>query len=45
MQAPHRPQKKTAQKAKFGQKKTLKTNWATNAFFGGQSEIFWEPVK
>jgi len=34
MQAPHPPQKKTAQKNEVWAKKTLKTNWATNGFGG-----------
>jgi len=45
MQGPHPPQKKTAQKTKFGQKKKKKNNWAINGFFWGQSESFGQPVK
>jgi hypothetical protein len=45
MQVPTHPKRKWPKKTKFGQKKTLKTNWATNGFFGGQSENFRQPVK
>jgi hypothetical protein len=38
MQAPHPPQKKTAQKTKFGQKKLLKKIGQPMDFFGGQFE-------
>jgi hypothetical protein len=34
-----------AQKNEVWAKKTLKTNWATSGFFGGQSEFFYQPVK
>jgi len=45
MQAPHPPQKKTAQKNKVWAKKAIKKNWAINGFFLGQSENFGQPVK
>jgi hypothetical protein len=45
MQAPQPPQKKTPKKSKVWAKKALKNNWATNGFFWGQSEFFWQPVK
>jgi hypothetical protein len=43
MQAPHPPQKKTAQTNKVWEKQTLKTNWATNGFFGGSQKILGSP--
>jgi len=45
MQAPHPPQKKTAQGNKVWAKITSKENSPINGFFWGQSELFGQPVK
>jgi len=45
LQAPHPPQRKTAQKTKNWAKQALKKIWAINGFFLGQSENVGQPVK